>query len=85
MDHDYDNGDKIRFVGITVYLDPSDVVEFKIGATSPSTRVAYLYNYVDDGGMYLQIFAVIPPGWEYRLNDSSGSPSLIEWHEWDLH
>jgi len=73
---------KIRIVIISVALTSSEGASFEIGSSSPPTDEIWRSGNVENE---CPITAIVPPGYFYRLNDDLGTPTLYQWHEYDLH
>lgn len=84
LETDYTNGSKIRIVTVTVEVDDGDRASARIGASSPTDVVAYVYNALGVSDVRSPMTFVVPPGWKYDVTASNGTPTILEWHEWDL-
>ena len=78
---------KLRFVTVQIYADQSGSVKAEIGSASPPTIVVGQIgeDSIDADIIYAAISFIVPLAWYYRIVTLLGSPTLQDWHEWDLH
>lgn len=83
----YQNSTKIRFVAISIRLDPDEQAKAYIGSSSPpTTAVVFLVGALSVGDyIYVEASFIVPPNWYYELEETNGTITIAEWHEWDLH
>ena len=85
VDTAYQNGTKIRIAVITVEIDNGEKATFRSGPVTPGITVAAIDNGSAGDTWILPTTIVIAPSHFYRVDTTSGAPSLVDWIEWDLH
>ena len=82
----YQNSTKIRIITIKSRCVAGDDHRLDVGVGSPpATAVASAKKSAGAGYADLSITAVILPSYYYRLVTVSGTPTVLNWVEWDLH
>lgn len=80
---------KIRLVSVGVSLSGgvNEGVYLKIGASSPPATTIGMINRTasNTGNAQLMGSFIVPPSWYYKVETYQGTPTLQDWHEWDLH
>lgn len=87
LDTIYQNSTKLRLVTVaaTLSADTGGRITAQIGSTSPpATQVTWIGHSASvPGAEYLSMSLLVPPNWYYRMVKTD-TPSLADWHEWDL-
>jgi len=90
MDTIYQNtSGKNLFVAVSLSIDgdAAEQATAQIGSgTPPGITVADLKlgTTATSAAMRVSCTFIVQPGWYYRVVSDSGSPWLLEWHEWEL-
>ena len=88
LDQIYQNSTKIRLVLIDVSLSNGvlETVSIRVeNATPPTIVIALPYHDTNSGMEQKASTFIVPPSYYYTAVIVAGTPTLIDWHEWDLH
>jgi len=89
LDNNYQNATgKIKFVAVTVTLQNSEEVYFLTDAATPPTNIIARFAFMNAAaGEWINatIYGFVQLTHYYKVSSAAGTPTLLEWHEWDLH
>ena len=78
--------ERIRLVTVTLELDGGDTVYVYVeDDATPAVLVAAVAFTPANEAAYHALSFIVPADWYYEVHDQGGSPTILEWHEWDLH
>ena len=78
-----------KIVTVSVELnqeDDDEISAYVENDATPAVRVGMVgSSEIIDATIVVPITFVVPSSWYYKVDNTSGTPALVEWFEWDLH
>lgn len=80
---------KVRVVTVQILFQMYERCEILCDASTPPTTLICkagirLENGLSAGNVYIPVTFIVPPSYYYKVATAYGTPTLEDWHEWDL-
>ena len=88
LDTEYQNTTgKIKLVTVSIWLGDTEEANALIDSSSPPSIIVAQVDNTTVGAdtVVVSMTFIVPPSWYYMVESTSGAPTLMDWHEWDLH
>jgi len=73
-----------RIVAISCDIDDDDDYEIYCAtATPPTLQIGHLYQNTATTNLFCAFTFVVPDDYYYKVNTAGGTPTIMDWTEWD--